>query len=84
MPVLDVWGIGAETRKSLAATYDALSKKPLLPFAEIETDKTRIAIDAAIQAELGLPDLGVLREFLAREPLLRLSMDRLLPNSATT
>ena len=44
-------------------------------------DQTRIAIDNAIARTLDLPDFGPLRELLAREPIVCVTMDRLLPGA---
>lgn len=77
MPVLDVWKIGARSRRKLAAAFDDLSEKPLLPFPEMADDPIRAEIDAAVASALGLPDFGILRQLLAREPILCLSLDRL-------
>jgi len=52
----------------------------LLTLAEIDCDTTRRAIDEALGEVLGLPDLSILRDLLAREPIVRLSLGRLLPN----
>ncbi|MBI3895394.1 MAG: hypothetical protein HY313_05640 [Acidobacteria bacterium] len=77
MPVLDVWKIGAKRRQKLVAAFDELSSKPLLPFPEMADDPVRAEIDGAIASALGLPDFSILRQLLAREPILCLSMKRL-------
>jgi hypothetical protein len=50
----------------------------------MEADGTRIAIDEALADALGLPDFGILRQMLAREPIVCVSMDRLLQSGSTT
>ncbi|MGH9786580.1 MAG: hypothetical protein ACRD88_20615, partial [Terriglobia bacterium] len=77
MPVLDVWKIGAKRRQKLAAAFDKLATKTLLPFPEMADDPVRAEIDEAVAYALGLPDFGILRQLLAREPILCLSLDRL-------
>ncbi len=69
MPVLDVRTLTPFQLQSLVAAYDALCQQPLLPFPQMAQDPTRRAIDDAISGALGLPDLSVLREMLAREPV---------------
>ena len=53
---------------NLAAAYDALCGRELLALAKLNVDPARRAIDEALGAALGLPDLAPLREMLAREP----------------
>ncbi|PQJ95453.1 hypothetical protein CXB77_14745 [Chromatium okenii] len=68
MPVLDVRALPPATLEQLAADYDRLCEQPLLALAKLAVDPHRIAIDDALAAALGLPDLQPLRELLAREP----------------
>lgn len=68
MPVLDVRKLSASRLDALANAYDDLASKKLNPIAELDHDSTRHAIDAALAKALGLPDVGPLRELLAREP----------------
>ena len=68
MPVLDVRALPDVALDQLAAAYDALCSKELLALAKLAKDPTRAAIDAALSAALGLPDLQPLRQLLAREP----------------
>lgn len=77
MPVLDVRQLTARKKERLARAFDELARRPLEPFPNMTEDETRIRIDAAISAALGLPDLSVLREMLAREPIVCLTLDRL-------
>jgi len=79
MPVLDPWNLPRAALGKLAAAYDQVADNALLTLAEIDCDVTRRAIDEAIGSVLSLPDLSILRELLAREPIVRLSLDRLLP-----
>jgi len=77
MPVLDVSTIGARNRGKLAQAFERLAERPLLPLPEMATDPVRAEIDAAVASALGLPDFGILRQLLAREPIICLSLDRL-------
>jgi hypothetical protein len=78
MPVLDVRGIGGRRLTELATAYDRLASQGLRPLPDMEGDATRIAIDEAVAETLGLPDLGILRQLLSREPIVCVSMGRLL------
>jgi hypothetical protein len=69
MPVLSVGGLKAKQLTSLSKTYDNLCNKEILPFPHMAHDPVRKAIDEAISNTLGLPDIAVLREMLAREPV---------------
>lgn len=82
MPVLDVRNIGDPALKKLAQAFDQFANDPLLPFPEIANDPTRTAIDKAVADILGLPDFGILRELIAREPILCLNLDRLMLRTA--
>ena len=77
MPVLDVQNIHKQALQKLAGAFDQLADESLLPFPEMDHDATRAAIDKAVADALGLPDFGILRELLAREPIVCLSLDRL-------
>ncbi len=68
MPVLDVRTLSDAQAASLAAAYDALCDRELQALARLNHDPARRAIDEALSAALGLPDLGPLRAMLAREP----------------
>ena len=68
MPVLDVRVLSDAQVASLAVAYDALCDRELLALAKLNVDPARRAIDEALGAALGLPDLEPLREMLAREP----------------
>ena len=69
LPVLDVRALGPNQLKELSFVYDRVSDKILKPFPEIDTDDVRIEIDKNIAHVLNLPDFSVLRELLAREPV---------------
>ena len=81
MPVLDIPRLSAKQRKALARAYDEFADANLLALPLMAGDQTRIAIDNAIAKALGLPDFGPLRELLAREPIICVTMDRLLPGT---
>lgn len=68
MPVLDVRALSDDRVEGLAAAYDALCDRELQALARLNHDPARGAIDEALCAALGLPDLAPLREMLAREP----------------
>lgn len=78
MPVLSVRKIGRSSVKGLAAAYDELATRNLGRLQEMDSDPIRAAIDKAIAHALRLPDLSSLRELLAREPVICLSLERLL------
>jgi len=69
LPVLDIGQSSNDQLEELSGTYDRVSNKELKPFSEISTDKTRIEIDEAITRMLNLPDFSILRELLAKEPV---------------
>ena len=80
MPGLDVTALDDEQLSALAAAYDDLCSQPLLPLPDMADDPTRREIDEAIERALDLPDLTPLRESLSWEPVVCLTMDRLLAN----
>ena len=67
--VLDVRALSPEQIRRLVNAYDTLSTQPLLPFPEMANDPIRKAMDAAVSEALSLPDLSVLRNLLAQEPV---------------
>jgi len=79
MPVLDVQNISKCALKKLAKAFDQLADASLLPFPEMDHDLTRASIDRAVADALDLPDFSILRKLLAREPIICLALDRLLP-----
>lgn len=77
MPVLDPGQLTIHQRRNLADSYDRLANLSLKPFPLIDRDPMRAAIDDALVGVLHLPRLTVLRQLLAREPLLSQTLDRL-------
>jgi hypothetical protein len=69
LPVLAVDNLEPGKIKALSDAYDRLCKEELLPFPYMSHDPTRKAIDEVISQVLGLPDVTVLRDMLAREPV---------------
>ncbi len=69
MPVLDLSALSPARLSTLAAAYEELSETALQPFPDMAQDPVRISIDRSISHALGLPDFSVLREMLAREPV---------------
>ncbi|MEW5718356.1 MAG: hypothetical protein AB1817_07020, partial [Chloroflexota bacterium] len=69
LPVLDLRALSAEQLKQLAAAYDRVAEKELAPIPQMATDAVRTEIDASIARALHLPDFAVLREMLAKEPV---------------
>lgn len=69
LPVLDVAGFPEDKCAQLAAAYDSLCNEVLQPLPAIDADPVRAAIDAAFERALGLPACSMLREMLAREPV---------------
>jgi hypothetical protein len=82
MPVLDPTQLKSKPLRKLTRAYDRLAGEPLLPLPQIDIDPTRAAIDHAIADALELPDFGILRELLAREPIISLDIDKLYGDSA--
>jgi hypothetical protein len=70
LPVLAVDSLKVKQLKALSATYDKFCNEEILPFPHMAHDPIRKAIDDEIVAILGLPDITVLREMLAREPVI--------------
>lgn len=77
MPVLDFSKISARIRKKLVSAFDNLSRDTLLPFPNMDCDLIRATLDDAVASALDLSDFSILRELLAREPIVCLSMERL-------
>ena len=69
MPVLDVLALTDKQRRALGQAYDSLSGNSLLPLPDMDKDPVRRQIDSVIAKTLRLPDFSVLRELLAREPV---------------
>jgi hypothetical protein len=74
-----VRNIPPNTLKHLAMAFDIFSSRDLMAFPEINQDTVRAEIDSTISNTLGLPNLQLLRDTLAREPILCLSLESLLP-----
>jgi len=72
MPVLDVSALDDDALRALALAYDRLAGERLLPFSEIDRDPVRREVDRAVGAVLRLPDVGVVRSLLGREPVVTL------------
>ncbi|MBI3462468.1 MAG: hypothetical protein HY000_05320 [Planctomycetes bacterium] len=79
LPVLDVSRLTKKQQAKLVEAYDRLANQALLPFPEMASDGTRAAIDEAVARALEIPEFTILRELLAREPIICLSLDRLMP-----
>jgi hypothetical protein len=69
LPVLDIRALSNEQKEKLVAAYDKVCQLELKPFPQMATDTVRAEIDRAIAEALGLPDFGVLRTLLGREPV---------------
>jgi hypothetical protein len=54
---------------NLASAFDELRREALMPFPQMAEDPVRISIDKAFEAAYGMQDITVLREMLAREPV---------------
>lgn len=69
LPVIDLSSLSESQLARLAALYDEVADQPLLAFPEMDKDPVRARIDGAVAEALGLPDFSILRELLAREPV---------------
>jgi hypothetical protein len=69
MPVPDLKELGPAVTDALAGAFDRLKDRELGRLPELAQDPVRAEIDGAVEAALGLPPLGGLRELLAREPI---------------
>ena len=68
MPVLNVRRLREDQLNTLAAAYDELSIRELMPLAQLDKDITRRRIDAALCEAFKIPDLSSISELLSREP----------------
>lgn len=68
MLVLDVRQLPKNALNALAAAYDELCHKDLGPIAQLNTDHVRRQVDDIISEVLGVPNVGPIRDLLAREP----------------
>ncbi len=66
--VLDVTRLRRDQLRNLSESFDRLQDDTLLPFARLEEDGVRGAIDTALCATLALPSIRSVRTLLAREP----------------
>jgi hypothetical protein len=71
MPVPDLQKLGPGVAATLAGAFDRLKDR------ELAQDPARAEIDGAVEAALGLPPLGGLRQLLARESIDSMSGHRL-------
>ena len=69
-PVLDITALNAQAIDRLARVYDGLCLKPLAPFPGMGADPVRTELDGNLGEVIGLPDMKILRECLAREPFI--------------
>jgi len=72
LPVLDPRSLKRDQINEFISLYDSISTDILLTLKEVLDDETRQFIDNEISRILNLPDYGVLRELLAREPIVTL------------
>jgi len=80
MPVLDVGSLTDDQLAALTAAYDELARKPLFSFSAMDDDPMRKAIDDGVAHALSLPDIAPIREALAAEPCVCLSLAKLMPD----
>lgn len=69
LPVIDLGALTPDQLTVLASAYDEVCRENMQPFPQMAADPVRARIDAAVAEALGLPDFSVLREMLAREPV---------------
>ena len=73
MPILDFMSISHDQLTYLSTLYDEVSELPLQQFPMIAVDEVRKRIDDGIAHALSLPDCSVIRELLAKEPIISLN-----------
>jgi len=73
MPVLNPLIMSQDQIKYLSNLYDEVSELPLQAFPLIAVDEVRKRIDDGIAHALSLPDFSVIRELLAKEPIISLN-----------
>jgi hypothetical protein len=73
MPVLNPQIMSQDQLEYLSKLYDEVSELPLQPFPMIAVDEVRKRIDDGIAHALSLPDCSIIRELLAREPIISLN-----------
>jgi hypothetical protein len=78
MPTLDVESLSADQLALLSGAYETLSSEALGALPDMADDPVRARIDRAFETALGLPSLAPLREALSWEPVVCVTMDRLM------
>jgi len=72
LPVINLAALSRDQLAQLSLAYNRLSVQSLLPLPQMNEDAVRAEIDTAIARALRLPDFSILREMLAREPVVSL------------
>lgn len=72
LPVLDVSRAPTHALDALNAKYSEVCSTPLRPLPEMADDPVRAAIDECLSETFDLPDISILRQMLAREPVISL------------
>jgi hypothetical protein len=70
LPALDVQSLPKDELHILAESYDQLCSEEMRPFPDVSQDLIRQKIDDALTDALHLPNISVLTESLAREPIM--------------
>ncbi|RWO21747.1 hypothetical protein [Mesorhizobium sp.] len=68
MPVLDVRALTKQQLNLIEKAYKEISTQELAALGQLDADPIRKQIDDTLSKVLGFPDLGPIRELLAREP----------------
>jgi len=74
LPILNPLALSNNQITEFNDLFERVSEKPFYPFSETQKDETRIAIDKGIAQILCLPDYGVIRELLSKEPVITLNL----------
>jgi hypothetical protein len=69
LPVVDVTALTNDALDTIAKTFDEVAGKTLEPIPSLAHDATRRQIDEAFMKVLGLPDVKIIAELFAREPV---------------
>ncbi|MBM3335253.1 hypothetical protein FJY63_11385, partial [Candidatus Sumerlaeota bacterium] len=69
LPVLDMRALSRNQLNRLSFLYNRVADQALLPLPQMNTDDVRAEIDREIAKTLRIPDFSILREMLAREPI---------------
>ena len=72
MPIPDFASLSQSKLKILSNEYDRLKGLTLSPLQLIDNDPVRFEIDKAVIRAFGLSDVSIIREMLAREPMISL------------